>query len=777
MLNERKESKSSSGSTEPVADVGTPLEVRSTRLAEKHLHQLRASGLTDKTIEALGFATIDSVAAREVLRWSAERPGDPSGLLIPYPTVSGYAKVRPDVPRHAGPAPKKVVAFDDHQYGSEPEPVDAKVIKYEAPFGSDAHCYVPLPICPELKDPEARLYITEGEKKAALMCQEGLPCIGIPGVSSGHDVENRRHAQDWGGEEFSLTPEATPYVTAGREVCVVFDSPDMETNIHVIRGAVRLARMIEARKAVPFVGYVPSVKGLPKTGIDDYFVDASKRRDPADRDVRLRSFDVFRERPAGPNEMLKWLAETKADNGWTKTELHIELRRAACWASVWHEGNKKRFNEWCRLAKSEFSVDLDVLKSWGAALAARMENGVRSVSRSLQLYLDTLNAGFALFRYPDGTEKIFSVNEKREATLLLSETHLMQALHDAHKKEFQSFPDDSWLEGGIELWKKECVCLTEDPTPFSFKGDALTFKRFDWEPTQGAHPAWDEFLSRLSDPDAFMAFVWSAFEMKNVSRQYLWLRGDGQDGKSSVLSALLGVFGQAATGISGSQLKDTRFLYSAIYGRRAVFYADCKNSKFGMSEFVRNVTSGDHVMVEFKGKTPFSSPLRLKLFVASNPKPEITGETADASRMLYIEVAESKSKDDPTWESRLRTELPAFLYSCQSVYARACPHHGNIPLSQKSRELRDDAIAAFEEQHAALFDTNFTVTPGSKTPANKVARRLRDLGLSNNQMNDFKVWMERVHNVKAGRSNSVRFYENVTVVEPAADVRYGRPLK
>ena len=64
MLNERKESKSSSGSTEPVADVGTPLEVRSTRLAEKHLHQLRASGLTDKTMDLMDFLWVTGAEAR-----------------------------------------------------------------------------------------------------------------------------------------------------------------------------------------------------------------------------------------------------------------------------------------------------------------------------------------------------------------------------------------------------------------------------------------------------------------------------------------------------------------------------------------------------------------------------------------------------------------------------------------------------------------------------------------------------------------------------------------
>lgn len=613
-------------------------------LASRHIEHLKKSGLTDETIAALGFDTVDTGAARKVLGWPDDKKGDPAGLLIPYPNVPGYAKVRPDSPRVVGPEEKKSRSFTDHNYAEQPPETDGrKVIKYEAPLGSELHCYIAFAICPALTDTEQRLYITEGEKKAALMCQEGEPCISIPGVSSGHDVEHRRAAQDFGGKEFVLHPDLEGYVVPGREVCILFDSPDMTENLHVIRGAVRLAKMINTAEAEALLGYVPTVKGAEKTGVDDYFVDQKRRREfnKSKSKISPLTADFADARPVGPNAVIKWLADEKAERGWTKDELHAELRRAVIWARVWHEQEQKLFNDWCRSASNQFFVSIEGLKAMADHLPVvtkktKEKAGYAALTDDdlVEHCVPVLNAKFALLRGADGTERLFTFNERREVTLVLKDGPLVQTIHDALKEKFNAVPPQNLLDRAIDLWKRECPKLATEPAPFCFKGDALTFKRFDWEPGPGSFSAWEEFLSRLSDRDAFMAYVWSCFEPKNVSRQYLWLRGNGQDGKSRVLSTLVEVFGPAATGITGIQMQAKQFLYSAIYGKRVVVYADCKNPKFGMGEFVRNATSGDPVMIEFKNQTPFSWQMRIKLFVASNPKPEITGQTADASRMI-----------------------------------------------------------------------------------------------------------------------------------------------
>ncbi|WP_041450404.1 DUF3854 domain-containing protein [Anaeromyxobacter dehalogenans] len=170
-------------------------------LSERHCQHLVDSGLTAETIARRGFYSCSDAEGRKILNWSERVRGNASGLVIPYPNVPGYAKIRPDSPRlRSGewPAPANE-PHHDYRVGDarwEPEP---EVRKYEAPIGSMPHAYIPVDACASFSDAEVRLYVTEGEKKTEVLCQQGQPCISIPGVSNAHDVDHRREAQDWGG--------------------------------------------------------------------------------------------------------------------------------------------------------------------------------------------------------------------------------------------------------------------------------------------------------------------------------------------------------------------------------------------------------------------------------------------------------------------------------------------------------------------------------------------------------------------------------------------------
>ena len=388
-------------------------------------------------------------------------------------------------------------------------------------------------------------------------------------------------------------------------------------------------------------------------------------------------------------------------------------------------------------------------------------------SKIVKHCLPVLNQSFRLFRDLAGIDKVFYVNDRNECTLQQEQTPLKQVLHDELKRIFGVIPPERLLQTSITLWKKECKKLQGEPAPFTFAGDTrLCFKHFDWEPAESPFQAWEEFLSRLSDRESFMAFVWSCFEEENKSRQYVWLRGEGQDGKSKVLGVINRVFGSAATGIGNAHLKSpNQFLYSAIYGKRVVIYADCKNTHLGMTEFVRNCTSGDPVPVEFKGQTPFSWDMYVKLFVASNPKPSFTSQGADTSRVIYIEVAESKSKNDPNWSDQLEAELPGFLFACRKEYERLCPNHGDIQINDTSSNLINEAASAFEEDFYGVFEECFKHVKEAKTEAKHVRNLLKDRRFDNNKIGDMKQWMERTHGIKYRRTKEGRFYENLALAE------------
>jgi hypothetical protein len=150
-------------------------------LSERHLADLRASGLSDDTILAAGLYTEkDPDRVREMLgsylsvkTVRAMGPClvfpylDPAGAVMEYVTGCGtarpFVRLKPDNPR-------KSAKDKDRR------------IKYESPLGAKCRAYIPPSTRAALADPAVPLILTEGEKKALCADQVGLPCIGLGGV-------------------------------------------------------------------------------------------------------------------------------------------------------------------------------------------------------------------------------------------------------------------------------------------------------------------------------------------------------------------------------------------------------------------------------------------------------------------------------------------------------------------------------------------------------------------------------------------------------------------
>ncbi len=99
--------------------------------------------------------------------------------------------------------------------------------RYWQPAGVGIEVYLPpsMPWRKALKDKEMIGYITEGEKKAAKACKEGLLTIGLGGVDS--------FASSEAGVE--LHPTVRDFVN-GRSIGIVYDS-DIRTKPEVMRAA------------------------------------------------------------------------------------------------------------------------------------------------------------------------------------------------------------------------------------------------------------------------------------------------------------------------------------------------------------------------------------------------------------------------------------------------------------------------------------------------------------------------------------------------------------
>jgi hypothetical protein len=189
-----------------------------------------------------------------------------------------------------------------------------------------------------------------------------------------------------------------------------------------------------------------------------------------------------------------------------------------------------------------------------------------------------------------------------------------------------------------------------------------------------------------------------------------------------------------------------------VYGKILVLFPDCKNEKLLMSEFVRNISSGDLVPIERKGVDAFSAELNARLIVASNSAPDLTSGNADLSRLIYLKVAPSLVKDDPTFEQRLIDEYPHFVAHCLADYQELAPKHGLIALPSALDAQAEDLAADFEQEFELVFSKTFDSCSRFDHPDGKPCQMpqavfyelcMENLGRDNLRIKSFKDWITR----------------------------------
>lgn len=227
-------------------------------LSDAHRAHLRASGLSDESIDSGGFFTErDGREIASILGWRGWPKMRGDGLVIPFflPTSTAdaepfFARVRPDNPR-TDEKTKRVAKYE--------QPKDVGVAPY-FPVRSRVHRRYD-------ESATAPLVFTEGEKKAALLDQMGFAAIGATGVSCFHDAGHRKET-----DEYRLHDLIRRHVhVAGRACFVAFDS-DQVDNEQVTRAARILAGMLLAAGAASVRNVlIPTPEAGSKLGVDDFF--------------------------------------------------------------------------------------------------------------------------------------------------------------------------------------------------------------------------------------------------------------------------------------------------------------------------------------------------------------------------------------------------------------------------------------------------------------------------------------------------------------------------
>jgi len=231
-------------------------------------------------------------------------------------------------------------------------------------------------------------------------------------------------------------------------------------------------------------------------------------------------------------------------------------------------------------------------------------------------------------------------------------------------------------------------------------------------------PAWDEFLTRVDEPEVFLAWVFSVYKEGDSGRQAMWLLGEGSDGKSVVTKALTKPLNGSSVSLSFTE-SSNRFTASKVEGKRLVLIPDLKSKTFIATAFIHQLTGGDSLDIERKGEEGYEAECHSKVLICSNEEPRITADENQTSRLILIRVSPRAERgEDILWQERLEKEFPAILARAEPLY-EAHSRRGRI-ISKKdlTQEISttEEVLANALVQHHTLH--SWAIIPESQIHLN-----------------------------------------------------------
>lgn len=313
-----------------------------------------------------------------------------------------------------------------------------------------------------------------------------------------------------------------------------------------------------------------------------------------------------------------------------------------------------------------------------------------------------------------------------------------------------------WSYGSIEwrhavdaakFWLHKAP-LTEVPKPFRFKSEiGRCYHRAVFDPISGPMPLCDELFSRMTNRMTVLAWIGSLFDPLADRQQYVYLYGQGGEGKGSLSRLLATIFGAGAATLSAPPMRDKHWAWQYV-NRRLIIFSDLVDQRALRGAELRSVVGGDAVTVDPKGGKPYTAELTCKLLVCSNEMPQLANNHADARRIIFAEMSRPKTVA-AGYEAALAAEAPMLIAEAIKAYRFLCPERGEIPVPAHERlkigawaEASDDAFEAF-------FDEHFKIAKDGGITAGGLEDRLRQRWPRDTDRNAWRVWLRRTHGIAA----------------------------
>ena len=298
--------------------------------------------------------------------------------------------------------------------------------------------------------------------------------------------------------------------------------------------------------------------------------------------------------------------------------------------------------------------------------------------------------------------------------------------------------------------------------------------------------------------ECFKAFIWSAYNAENVSRQVVYMYDpDGNSGKTKFISAIFKPLRDIDAVDSAGKSFNGDFGMESCYNSRVLIIPDNKNPLILRYQLMHQLTGGDEILINSKNVRQFTFTPHLSIWTHSNILPVIDVAAAHertrialfhfrlsdkVKKEIYVTdendelIVDSNgfltSKGDSSFYDKLLADVPFFLAECKKAYEKLCTTNGDINTLSISDNLTqlmdaDERIIEINE----FCEKYFTVKANAKateclTPTE--IKQLVDAAKSNKELTiaDFDNIKEHITKINCSgewskKSHGRRYIPNI----------------
>jgi hypothetical protein len=252
-------------------------------------------------------------------------------------------------------------------------------------------------------------------------------------------------------------------------------------------------------------------------------------------------------------------------------------------------------------------------------------------------------------------------------------------------------------------------CLETRPDEFKlFDEPGYCFHRIPFLPDSSVPtPIYDDFISRNSEPQAVNDYFGSIIFRNSDRQQYLYLHGQGQDGKGVIMRFFHRLFGTAYHAAVVPDANGRRFANYQFINKRIVVFNEASDPKFPRSGYFKTLTGGDALNIEQKGRDAYTDTINCKFILTANDLLDLPDTKADMRRAIYSYVTAPKTLIENI-DEKIWLEAPGILHKIISSYQANVVDKNliTIPVKDQSATVSNQ-LETFE----GVLDSFFEIKP------------------------------------------------------------------